>query len=52
MPRTSSNKLVHVDILDDDGCIIGIAHAYGCAGAVLENIKMRIRNLKGETHDC
>ncbi len=31
MPRTSSNKLVHVDILDDDGCIIGIAHAYGCA---------------------
>lgn len=23
-----------------------------CAGAVFESIKMRIRNLKGETHDC
>lgn len=32
MPRmSSSNKCVHVDILDDDGCVIGVAHAYGRA---------------------
>lgn len=32
MPRmSSSNKCVYVDILDDDGCVIGVAHACGCA---------------------
>lgn len=32
MARTSSNnKCVYVDILDDDGCVIGVAHACGCA---------------------
>lgn len=32
MPRMgSSNKCVYVDILDDDGCVIGVAHACGCA---------------------
>ena len=32
MPRmSSSNKCVYVDILDDDGCVIGVAHASGCA---------------------
>lgn len=30
MARASSgNKCVYVDILDDDGCVIGVAHAYG-----------------------
>ena len=28
---SSSNKCVYVDILDDDGCVIGVAHAFGCA---------------------
>ena len=28
---SSSNKCVYVDILDDDGCVIGVAHASGCA---------------------
>lgn len=32
MPRiTSCTKCVYVDILDDDGCVIGVAHACGCA---------------------
>jgi hypothetical protein len=32
MPRmTSSTKCVYVDILDDDCCVIGTAHAAGCA---------------------
>lgn len=32
MPRINSrNKCVYVDILDDDGCVIGVAHASGCA---------------------
>lgn len=32
MARTSSNnKCVYVDILDDYGCVIGVAHACGCA---------------------
>lgn len=32
MARTSSsNKCVYVDIIDDDGCVIGVAHACGCA---------------------
>ena len=32
MARTSSsNKCVYVDILDDEGCVIGVAHACGCA---------------------
>ena len=32
MPRTSSsNKCVYVDILDEDGRVIGVAHASGCA---------------------
>lgn len=32
MPRmSSSNKCVYVDILDDDGYVIGVAHACGCA---------------------
>lgn len=31
MARTSSsNKCVYVDILDDEGNVIGIAHAFGC----------------------
>lgn len=29
--KSSSNKCVYVDILDDDGCVIGVAHASGCA---------------------
>lgn len=30
MARTSSsNRCVHVDILDDEGNVIGVAHAYG-----------------------
>lgn len=30
MPRTSSNnKCVYVDILDDEGNVIGVAHASG-----------------------
>lgn len=32
MPRmTSGTKCVYVDILDDDGCVIGTAHAAGRA---------------------
>lgn len=32
MARTSSSdKCVYVDILDDDGYVIGVAHASGCA---------------------
>lgn len=32
MARTSSSsKCVYVDILDEDGCVIGTAHAAGCA---------------------
>lgn len=32
MPRMSSgNKCVYVDILDEEGCVIGVAHACGCA---------------------
>lgn len=32
MARTSSSdKCVYVDILDDDDCVIGVAHALGCA---------------------
>lgn len=31
MARTSSsNRCVYVDILDDDGCVIGVAYAAGC----------------------
>lgn len=30
MARTSSNKCVYVDILDDEGSVIGVAHASGC----------------------
>lgn len=31
MARTSSsNKCVYVDILDDEGNVIGVAHASGC----------------------
>lgn len=32
MARMSSgNKCVYVDILDEEGCVIGVAHACGCA---------------------
>lgn len=32
MSRMSSgNKCVYVDILDEEGCVIGVAHACGCA---------------------
>jgi hypothetical protein len=32
MSRISSgNKCVYVDILDEEGCVIGVAHACGCA---------------------
>lgn len=33
-------------------CPINNLEPKRCAGAVFENIKMRIRNLRGETHDC
>lgn len=32
MSRMSSgNKCVYVDILNEEGCVIGVAHACGCA---------------------
>lgn len=83
MARTSSNDTcVHVGILDDEGNVIGVAHASGyinndkfvdlpkelnelteydgrkfiedeyCAIAMCAYILNRIRNLRGETHDC
>ena len=33
-------------------CPINELEPKRCAGAVFESIKMRICNLKGETHDC
>lgn len=27
----SGNKCVYIDIMDEDGCVIGVAHACGCA---------------------
>lgn len=63
MARTSSSdKCVYVDILDDDFCMyytdgetcnkcpINNLEPKRCAGTVFENIKMRIRNLRGETN--